>query len=197
MASNINTTDIDIEFPVPGQDNDSQGFRDNFNVINTNFSEAKTEIEDLQTNAVRKDADTTFLDNEQSNPVTLIRPNLKAHSEQYFTPENGVLTPGAEPVVDVSNGGYQVYTLGGGAATFSFDGWPASGYYGKVRLHLTATADSSIAFDNGEDIKFDSFSSDGFWASSNINTGEIHIIDFWSYQGGTTVYAQYLGAFSS
>jgi len=48
MASNINTTNIDTAFPVAGQDNDSQGFRDNFFNTNQNFVEAKTEIEALQ-----------------------------------------------------------------------------------------------------------------------------------------------------
>ena len=41
MPSNINTTDIDIEFPVAGQDNDSQGFRDNFSILKNNFASAK------------------------------------------------------------------------------------------------------------------------------------------------------------
>ena len=48
MASNINLTNIDTTYPIAGQDNDSQGFRDNFTNINTNFTEAKTEIEALQ-----------------------------------------------------------------------------------------------------------------------------------------------------
>jgi len=48
MASTINTTNIDTDFPIAGQDNDSQGFRDNFTNINTNFEAAKTEIEALQ-----------------------------------------------------------------------------------------------------------------------------------------------------
>ena len=43
----INITDLDIEFPVPGQDNDSQGFRDNFTVINTNNNAVKTRLEDI------------------------------------------------------------------------------------------------------------------------------------------------------
>ena len=30
MASNINPNNIDTTYPVAGQDNDSQGFRDNF-----------------------------------------------------------------------------------------------------------------------------------------------------------------------
>ena len=50
MASNIDNTSIDSTFPVAGQDNDSQGFRNNFNTIKNNFTAAKNEIEDLQTN---------------------------------------------------------------------------------------------------------------------------------------------------
>ena len=36
MASNIVDTTIDETYPVAGVDNDSQGFRDNFNIIKTN-----------------------------------------------------------------------------------------------------------------------------------------------------------------
>ena len=45
MPSNINTTNLDETYPVAGQDNNSQGFRDNFSTIKTNFTTAKTEIE--------------------------------------------------------------------------------------------------------------------------------------------------------
>ena len=48
MASNINTTNIDAAYPVAGQDNDSQGFRDNFSTIKSNFVASKTEIEAIQ-----------------------------------------------------------------------------------------------------------------------------------------------------
>ena len=34
MASNINTDSMNTGFPVAGQNNDSQGFRDNFGYIN-------------------------------------------------------------------------------------------------------------------------------------------------------------------
>ena len=36
MASSINPNNISVTFPVAGQDNDSQGFRDNFNNIQNN-----------------------------------------------------------------------------------------------------------------------------------------------------------------
>jgi hypothetical protein len=48
MSSNINPNNINGNFPVAGQDNDSQGFRDNFTNILNNFSFASTEITDLQ-----------------------------------------------------------------------------------------------------------------------------------------------------
>ena len=38
MASNINSTGVDATFPIAGQDNDSQGFRNNFNTIKNNFT---------------------------------------------------------------------------------------------------------------------------------------------------------------
>ena len=63
MTSNINFAAINENFPVAGQDNDTQTFRDNFDTIKTNFSEAKTEITDLQDNAARTDQDNDFLYN--------------------------------------------------------------------------------------------------------------------------------------
>ena len=46
-SSNIVTTTIDAEYPVPGMDNDTKGFRDNFANIITALETAKTEITEL------------------------------------------------------------------------------------------------------------------------------------------------------
>lgn len=54
MASNINPNNINGTYPVAGQDNDSQGFRDNFTNIRTNLNYAKVELEDLQSKVVLK-----------------------------------------------------------------------------------------------------------------------------------------------
>ena len=56
MASSITTTGIDTAYPVAGQDNDSQGFRDNFTNLKTALDTAKTEITDLESKAVLKSA---------------------------------------------------------------------------------------------------------------------------------------------
>ena len=51
MASNINPNTINITYPIAGQDNDTQGFRDNFSSIKNNFSVALNEISALQANS--------------------------------------------------------------------------------------------------------------------------------------------------
>ena len=52
MTSAINTNGINVNYPVPGVNNNSQGFRDNFATIRTNLNTASTEITDLQNNVV-------------------------------------------------------------------------------------------------------------------------------------------------
>jgi hypothetical protein len=53
MASTINPNNIDITYPIAGQDNDTQGFRDNFRNIKNNLNTARLEINDLQSNVAK------------------------------------------------------------------------------------------------------------------------------------------------
>lgn len=48
MASNVNAKTIDGNYPIAGQDNNSQGFRDNFTNIRNNLAIAAFEISTLQ-----------------------------------------------------------------------------------------------------------------------------------------------------
>lgn len=50
MTSLINPNNIDITYPIAGQDNDTQGFRTNYINIKNNFVQAATEITNLQAN---------------------------------------------------------------------------------------------------------------------------------------------------
>jgi len=56
MTSLINPNNIDGGYPVAGQDNNSQGFRDNFTNTKVNFQYAEQEITDLQDQVVLKGA---------------------------------------------------------------------------------------------------------------------------------------------
>lgn len=68
--SQINTNGINTNYPVPGQNNSSQGFRDNFAQIKTGLNTAGTEITDLQNKAVLKAAlDNSVLNNDMANTL--------------------------------------------------------------------------------------------------------------------------------
>jgi len=202
MASNINITDIDVEFPVPGQDNDSQGFRDNFTTILDNFEAAKTEIETLQTDTAKVNADTTFLETEDSTPATLINANLKAHTEQYYTPAIGNISNSY--TIDFTDGGYQVITLAGNT-NFVFDGWAESGRFGRVTVHLITDGTPRTAnFDNSEGaIYFDSANENLWTQDDTIGTvavsSEVNpvVLEFCTYNGGSTIYGKYIGQFTA
>jgi hypothetical protein len=44
MSSNVNTSGINIYFPIEGISNDSQGFRDNFSAIKSGLDDAAFEL---------------------------------------------------------------------------------------------------------------------------------------------------------
>jgi hypothetical protein len=59
-VSDINFISINENFPVPGQDNDTQVFRDNFDSIKQNFRVAKNEIAELQDNSAKTNENNDF-----------------------------------------------------------------------------------------------------------------------------------------
>ena len=129
MTSAINYAAINENFPVAGQDNDTQVFRDNFDTIKTNFLEAKSEIEDLQDNTARTDQDTDFNRNIITNAV------LQNVYEKKF--DGGTITAGL--TIDFENGRYQIYRFGANVnvdfLNFPDDATTPSGM-GKVTLEL-------------------------------------------------------------
>jgi len=85
MASNIVPGNITTSFPKAGQDNNSQGFRDNFSATKSNFMSAKSEIEDLQNKVLLKSALTgASLDNDMAGAsitdVKLITPKIQTRT---------------------------------------------------------------------------------------------------------------------
>ena len=60
MASIIDISGIDQLYPRAGQNNDSQGFRNNFVAIASGLTTAKSEITELQANTFRTDAENDF-----------------------------------------------------------------------------------------------------------------------------------------
>lgn len=131
MASNINPNNINGAYPVAGQDNDSQGFRDNFTNTKTNFSYAAAEISDLQAKAVLKSALTgTTLDNNMNNSQ-LSNAQLVAMSVPKR--DLGTITT-AE--LNFASSSYFVFTAGG-SVTLSLSNFPPAGQCGTLRFRVT------------------------------------------------------------
>jgi len=138
MSSQINSDSIDKTYPVAGQDNDSQGFRDNFDAIQQNFIHAKAEIQDLQNKALLKGAltgDTLNNDlggnNISNGSYTNFHGTVK--SAEVSTSTN----------ISILNGSLQAYTLADNT-TFTFTDWPDTGNYAKMRIHVNAKQNQVI-----------------------------------------------------
>jgi hypothetical protein len=132
MASTINPNNIDGAYPVAGQDNDSQGFRDNFTNTKTNFSYAAAEITDLQNKAVLKSALTgTTLNNNMSGSI-LSNAQLQDMSETKVSLASVV----GSQILDYEAAPYFTLTLGG-SVSLSFANFPAAGPAARCRLQVT------------------------------------------------------------
>ena len=147
--SNINPQNIDGTFPIAGQDNNSQGFRDNFTNTINNFTFAAAELSDLQTYAVVTGPLTsvgqTGTPTNNMNYTYLTKPQLLGAVE---TSKNvGNIATSGTIQVDWSQGHYQ--TVGAtGSVSLSFTStWPTTSLYTKLRLQIKAWGTTTIALD--------------------------------------------------
>jgi hypothetical protein len=136
--SSINPNNINGSYPVAGQDNDSQGFRDNFTNLKNNLNFAKSEIEDLQNNALLKSGlSGTTLNNNLNYAQLIAAQMLKVVQTKN---DIGTITT-STATIDWSTGNFQTLTTGYvGSTILTLTGWPTSGYYTKLRLQITVAS---------------------------------------------------------
>jgi hypothetical protein len=113
MASNINSAQIDETYPIAGVDNDTQGFRDNFNYTKIGLATAATEITDLQANTAKINVDNDF--NKKAITNAVLRNNI--HSFLNLGTRSGAI------VINFGNADHQYVSLSGDAQ-FTFEGFP-------------------------------------------------------------------------
>jgi len=133
--SNINPYNIDGTYPVAGQDNDSQGFRDNFTNIRNNFSYAASEIADLQSKAITTSALTGSSLNNNLGYNAL--QNAQLFSPSYTALNQGTLTGAV--TLDYSQGAVQKVQTSG-SITLSFSNWPPTTQFGRLMLWINVTS---------------------------------------------------------
>ena len=132
MTSSINPNNIDTTYPVAGQDNDSQGFRDNFTNIKTNFEYAETEIDDLQAKGIFKSALTgTTLDNDMAGALV---ENMKTQGFRGTRIALGSVT--GSTAIDYAAGQWYTVTTGG-SITLAFSNIPSAGNASWFNVRIT------------------------------------------------------------
>lgn len=136
MTSQINPNDIDGAYPVAGQDNNSQGFRDNFTNTKTNFQYAYNEITDLQNNVILKSAlSGTILDNDMGGSLL-----YDYQSKQVTQTLVTQTTTTGTVTLNWQSGSYQTLTPTG-SVTLAFSNWPAASpaVAASITLQITVT----------------------------------------------------------
>lgn len=193
MTSLINFAAINENFPVAGQDNDTQVFRDNFDTIKTNFSAAKTEITDLQDNAARTDQDNDFLYN--------VVGSLTLQDAYLRKKDYGAAIVAGTQDISFKQAMYHVVKFGANTS-LTFSEFPTGavdvtglGKIGKATLELYGDGSArTITFvtSGGTVIK----KSPGFPGSVTVTSAtDPVIIEVWQHSA-TVIFMNYLGLYS-
>lgn len=141
--SQINTNGVDAEFPIPGENNSSQGFRDNFAQIKNNLNLASDEITGLQAAVVLKTPlEGTVLDNNMANAL-ISNASIQNFRSAIFNLGSAL---SGRVVVDTSLADTHVGTLNANTV-LQFSKWAPTNTSRSINLKLTfGNADAVLQF---------------------------------------------------
>lgn len=138
---------INVNFPVAGEDNDSQGFRSNFSRIQNAFLSASKEITELQINSVRLNDQNDFGDN-------VIKRASSQGASEVVNDAGSFDGTTASITVNYEEGSYQQFSVDPAEYVFTVDNWPPSGKLGTIRLEITPTSASTTTVYFGGPVTF-------------------------------------------
>lgn len=187
ISSNIDYNSINPNFPVAGQNNDSQGFRDNFANIKLGLATASAEITDLQIHTAQLTEDNDF-----SFDGTLKR--VKIQNSGFAT--NVDIT--GSSVLDFSQASYHHSTIGS-STTFGVANWPsanlAGNLYTQIRVAVQPSSSSQMQISfrtiNGGTLRPETGTSLPYTSAST----DLLMWDLWTIDNGTTVFVKFVGRF--
>jgi hypothetical protein len=189
MTSDVSYASINENFPVAGQDNDTQVFRDNFDSIKNGLRFAQTELSDILSNAAFLDEDNDF------NNKTIQRAVLINSTESVR--DLGSRSGAVE--VDYETGNYQILILTGNTV-FTISNLPSTtdtpDKLGRLTLELYSDGGSyTVSFQSvaGAVYKKNAGYPGSVTVASNINPV---LIEVWRHSNDK-IFLNYLGAFSS
>jgi hypothetical protein len=193
MSSSINPNLINGLYPIAGQDNDSQGFRDNFTNIKNNLNFAKTEINDLQNKVVLKSPLSGSTIN--NNMAGTILSNVSLNSERHSVLDHGGLGNSSSPTdVDIDFNVSTIHILtANGDLDFNIINMPL-GSWASVKLLIQVTdptyyirfsnTNTNNGFDRVEGI--DAGAGQAIYFSDVGSYPSYFLFEISSYDGGST-----------
>lgn len=134
MTSQINPNNVNTAYPVAGQDNSTQGFRDNFTNIKLNFTYAASEISALQSSVVYT-GNVNDLGGGTLYDITL-------QNTKYATVNLGNAAPVAN--INYASGGFQSLTANANT-TLNITNLPTTGSTAVLTLSIEAQAANTTA----------------------------------------------------
>ena len=187
MSSNINPNNIDGTYPIAGQDNNSQGFRDNFTNTKLNFTYAATEITALQDNVILKGPLTVGGTVDNNMGGTLI---YDAVIQDFSATRVNLGTISGTCTVNYASGHYQTVVINSGI-TVAFTNLPPSSQ-GFLILAVSATAGNTMTLPAAVGTGDSAASIRGIQGISGQvitfkETGTYEF-QFHTYDGGSTIY---------
>ena len=187
MTSQINPNNIDGAYPVTGQDNNSQGFRDNFTNIKVNFQDAATEITDLQNKSLlRAQLTGSSVPLSVSNDLAGTTPIIGALIRNFGANRVAVSNTSGAIAINYSSGHYQSITTSGNI-TLSFTNFPATGTYGYIKLQINIT-NTAHTVTLPASVTLGTAGLQGY-SSNTISFGATGVYEFafGTYDSGTTI----------
>ena len=193
--SDINFLGINENFPVSGQDNDTQVFRDNFDTIKQSLRIAGEEITDLEDNAARTDVDNDF------NNRIVQRAVFQNTTDRKL---DGGNIQNVSHTIDYENGSYQIFRFSQNT-NIQFQNFPdtssSPAAVGKITLELYSDgAERVLTFSTvgGTVIKRSANFPSSFIvdsAATSSGGGDPHIIEVWQHSSDR-IFLNYIGQFS-
>lgn len=185
MTSTISTlaSVINVNYPVAGVANDSQGFRDNFSAIKDSLDQASTEVTALQDYTAKINTNNDFAGNTLEDYVA-----LREQTTGYqFSSSLGTGTV----TLDWANGSYQYCTTSGtsGERKFAFSNFGTAGSAAYLTLEVNLTAGTNyLTFDTP--VVKPSGPSDwtSVFTASSAKAAGTWIFKLMTRDAGTTVY---------
>lgn len=208
--SNLNYEEIDAEYPIAGQDNDSQGFRGNFAAIKSSLLTAQADLTELQVKSVLKETlgnDPATADNDLLG--SKIKNGLYSNLNGVVPGEGITTFAGSQYTIHFSgvsenSGALQVFKISQDSL-ITFANWRTDPVqFTSMRIHLLSNGEDewNVQFsNNGGNVAFDQASSIidqtiPLVGYTPVDDDPIHtVVDVWSYDGNT-VFMKIIGDYA-